>query len=89
MKTYARLVNGTVAEFLTTAADPAQLFYPSLTWVDVTSQAGIQVGYVQGATGFTAPPASIPVVIQAPSLAQLQAELASFSAQIAALSPHS
>jgi hypothetical protein len=87
MKTYARLVNGIVAELLTTAANPAQLFYPTLQWIDVTSQSGIQVGYIQSGAGFTAPPAPTPVVIQTPSLAQLQSELSALSAQIAALAP--
>ncbi len=89
MKTFARLVSGVVAELLTTSSDPTQLFYPTLQWVDVTSQTGIQVGYVQSGASFTAPPPPTPVVIQAPSLAQLQSELAALSAQIAALAPHS
>ncbi len=88
MKTYARISNQTIVELLTTDADPTQLFYPSLQWVDVTGQT-VAIGWVQSATGFTAPPPPPPVVIQAPTLAQLQAELAALSAQIAALTPHS
>ncbi len=89
MKTYARLVDGIVAELLTTAANPVQLFHPSLQWVDVTSQTGIQIGSVQNGSGFIAPPAPTPTVIQTPSLAQLQSELSTLSAQIAAFAPHS
>jgi hypothetical protein len=89
MKTYARLVNGVVAELLCTPQNPSQLFNPALQWVDVTAQTGIQVGDIESGTGFAAPPAPVPVAIQAPSLAQLQSELAALSAQIAALAPHS
>jgi hypothetical protein len=89
MKTYARIANNAVAELLTTASDPSLLFYPSLQWIDVTAQPGIQVGYVQDPSGFRTPPPPAPVVIQMPTLTQLQAELASLSAQIAALTPHS
>lgn len=89
MKTYARIGNNAIAELLTTAADPKNLFHPSLQWIDVTSQPNVQVGFVLGAAGFVAPPPPPPVVIQSPTLTQLQAELANLAAQIAAFTPHS
>jgi hypothetical protein len=83
MKTYARIVDGAIAELLTTDGDITKMFNPAIIWVDVTGQA-VQVGWLQQASGFVEPP---PVVatIQAPTLATLQAQLATLAAQIAAL----
>ena len=87
MKTYARLQNDRVAELLSSAIDPSMLFFPSLQWIDITGQSGIQIGYMQSANGFVPPPQPAPVIIQAPTLVELQAELNSLSAQIASLTP--
>ena len=89
MKTYARIGNNAVLELLATTANPSLLFHPTLQWVDVTAQPGIQVGFVQGASGFVPPPPPPLLAIQSPTLSQLQAELAILSAQIAAFTPHS
>jgi hypothetical protein len=85
MKTYARIDAGAIAELLTTALDITTLFYPSLTWVDVTGLT-VQVGWLQQGGGYVAPP-SATNSLPAPSLADLQAQLASLSAQIAAFQP--
>ena len=85
MKIFARIQSGIVAELLTTTADPATLFSPLLQWQDVTGQS-VQVGHIQSATGFTAPPPPAAVPITPPTIAQLQAELALLTQQIAALS---
>lgn len=85
MKTYARIQSGLIAELLTTSGDPATLFSPLLHWQDVTGQ-HVQVGWIQGDTGFTAPPPPTAVPIAPPTIAQLQAELALLTQQIAALS---
>jgi hypothetical protein len=89
MKTYARIANNSVAEILVSATNPSLLFHPALRWVDVTVQPSIKIGYVLRNNVFEPPPPPVPVSIQAPTLAQLQAELATLSAQIAAFSPNS
>jgi len=89
MKTYARIANNAVAELLTTASDPGVLFHPLLQWIDVTAQPNVQIGYVASPSGYVVPTPAPVQVIQSPTLAQLQAELLTLSAQIAAFSPHS
>ena len=88
MKTYARIQSGTIAELFATDQDIATLFNPQLQWVDVTGQS-VQVGWLQGTAGFTAPPPPAVPASSAPTLAGLQAQLATLTAQIAALQPHS
>ncbi|MBB6153856.1 hypothetical protein HDC30_001064 [Pseudomonas sp. JAI115] len=36
MKTYARIVNNTVAELISTDGNMADMFHPDLLWVDIT-----------------------------------------------------
>jgi hypothetical protein len=90
MKTYARLLNGTVAELFSTASNIAGLFNPALIWVDVTATPAVQVGWVQQANGsFVAPTAAtVPVgaSIAVVSIANLQATLSLLQSQLTALS---
>jgi len=83
MKTYARIQDGAVAELLTTDIEIIGRFHPALIWVDVTSETGIAPGWQKDARGFLPPPAPPPVA--APTLAQLKAQLATISAQLATL----
>ena len=88
MKTYARIENGIVAELLKTDGDITRMFNPTLVWVDVSSRADVIQGWQFDGVDFTAP-ARPHTTAQAPSIAELQAQLATLSAQIAALSGHS
>ena len=84
MNTYARIQNGFVAELIETNADPSMLFNPSLVWEPVNT-AGAAIGWAY-ANGSFAPPSPAPQVsFVAPTLTQLQAELAVLQAQIAAM----
>ena len=85
MRTYARIQNGIVAEVLKTDGDITHMFNPALVWIDVSSQADIREGWHFDGTHFTAP-ATHHASAQAPSIAELQAQLAMLSAQIAILS---
>jgi len=88
MRTYARIQDGIVAEVLKTDGDITRMFNPALVWVDVSSQADVTEGWHFDGTKFTAP--AIPhTSAQTPGIAELQAQLATLSAQIAALSGHS
>jgi hypothetical protein len=82
-RTYARIENAAVAELLTTAAAPAELFHPALDWVDVTGQ-GVGVGWRQTEAGFAPSPAPPPA--PPPSVAELKQQLAALALQVAALS---
>ena len=84
MKTYARIdPAGIVAELLTTEADPATLFHPSLRWQDVSGM-DVQVGWRAQDSGFSPPPAAAsPTTV--PDIAALQAQLAALASKIASL----
>jgi hypothetical protein len=90
MNTYARIQNGVVAELIATDLNPAQLFNPGLQWVLVEAS-GVAPGWVAsinsntGAVSFAPPPPAAPSLPVVPSIAQLQAELAVLTAQIATL----
>jgi hypothetical protein len=86
MSTYARIQNGVVAEIISTTADPATLFNPALVW-EAVSQSGVTVGWTYANGGFTAPVPPAPPTLTLPSLSQLQTELATIQAQIAAMTP--
>jgi hypothetical protein len=84
MRTYARIQNGIVAEVLKTDGDITRMFNPALVWVDVSSRADVIEGWHFDGSNFTAPTTNH-TSAQAPSIAELQAQLAALSAQIAAL----
>jgi hypothetical protein len=86
MKTYARMVDGMVAELVTTSADIAKMYHPSLRWVEVSSP--VKVGWIQQGSGFEPPP-PVPATVQQPSPAQLRAQLSALTLQIAAMQAHS
>ena len=83
MKTFARIQDGLVAELLSTDFDIATLFNSALAWVDVSNVTGIAPGWRQNADGFSPPPT--PPVPTPPTLVELQTQLDTISAQIAAL----
>ena len=86
MNTYARIQNGVVAEIISTAADPATLFNPALIWEPV-SQSAVTVGWTYANGSFSAPVPPATPTLTLPSLSQLQAELTTIQAQIAAMTP--
>ena len=83
-KRFARIQMGMVAELFATADDVAALFNPELVWVDITSRTEIAEGWLFDGSRFAAPATVIPPA--APSIADLQAQLRSLTAQVAALS---
>ena len=83
MKIYARILDGRVAELLTTDFDIAGKFNPALVWVDVSNVTNIAPGWQQSAGGFSPPPT--PPVPVMPTLAPLQAQLNAINAQISTL----
>jgi hypothetical protein len=85
MKTYARIQDGSVAELLTTSGNIADMFNPGLIWVDVSAHPKVAGGWQFDGTNFT-PPASPPPGTTVPTIAQLQAQLAAISAELAAIS---
>lgn len=58
MKTYARIEAGRVAELFATDGDIAQMFHPSLVWVEAPGS--VSVGHVYAGGVFSAPPAPPP-----------------------------
>jgi hypothetical protein len=85
MKTYARIQDGLVAELLKTDGDITSMFHPTLVWVDVSLQSNIAEGWHFDGMTFTPPPATPPAA-PVPTIAELQAQLATLSAQLATLS---
>lgn len=62
MKTYARIVDGKVAELFQTADDITKMFHPDLVWTDVTGKA-VEPGW-DYADGIAKPPAPALLVTQ-------------------------
>ncbi len=85
MKTYARIQDGLVAELLKTDGNIASMFNAALVWVDVSSQPEVGERWQFDGTRFS-PPAPPPPTATAPTIAELQAQLAEISAQLTALS---
>jgi hypothetical protein len=90
IRTYARVADGKVFELLRSDGDIAAMFHPEIRWVDVTDLRaeghGVDVGWVQTADGFIAPPPSVPPqALAAPNLAELRAEVARLSTLVASL----
>jgi len=62
------------------------LFNPALIWVDVTDRTDVAEGWLYEGGSFAAPlPPTTPAAPDAPSLAHLQEQLRSLTAQLAAL----
>lgn len=83
MKMFSRIENGVVAELFSTHARMSDLFHPSLNWVEVTSGQPVCVGWLYADGNFFPPPASPPA--PPPTLAELQAQVAALTAQLAAI----
>lgn len=86
MRTYARVQDGSVAELLKTGSDITQLFHPSLVWIDVSADPQIQEGWRFDGKKFS-PPQEPAGQASTSTIAELQAQLASIEAKLAALSP--
>lgn len=82
-KTYARISSGAVMEIVSTDADIAALYHPSIRWADITGKS-VHIGDLATASGFNPPPAPV-APAPAPSIADLQAQLTSLRARLAAL----
>ena len=85
MRTYARIQDGSVAELLKTGSDVTQMFHPSLVWVDVSADPQIREGWRFDGKEFS-PPQEPAEQASAPTIAELQAQLASIEAKLAAVS---
>lgn len=85
MKTYARIQDGLVAELMTTGSDVTQMFHPSLIWIDVSADTPIKEGWRFDGKGFS-PPHEPTEPASALTVGELQAQLASIEAKLAALS---
>jgi hypothetical protein len=85
MKKYARIQGGLVAELLMTEGDIAAMFNPAIVWIDVTSGPAIAEGWSFDGANFAPPPAP-PLAPSAPTILQLQAQIAALAAELAALS---
>jgi hypothetical protein len=85
MKLYARIQDGVVAELLRTDGDISTMFHPTISWVDVSSEVEISDGWSFDGRNFTPPPAAPPVA-KVSTIAELQAQIATISARLAALS---
>jgi len=56
MKNYARIEDQRVAEIVSLSVQPAEIYHPSLEWIDITSLAKApEVGYFYRDGSFTAP----------------------------------
>jgi hypothetical protein len=81
VRIYARIADGAVAELFETAGDMSQMFNPELVWIDVTAGPAVTVGWLHDGQAFSAPPPPPPAAL---TIAELQAQLQSLAAQIAA-----
>jgi len=84
MRTYARIRSGLVVELLKTDGDITSMFNPELVWVDVSSQPNVTEGWHFDGASFL-PPAPPPPMAPAPTVAELQVQIAALGAQLAAL----
>lgn len=83
MRDYARISDDRVAEIFSTDQDISTLFNAALVWVDVTGK-HVAVGWTWDGHSFAAP-ALPPPNLPSPTLADLQAQIAALSAQVAFL----
>lgn len=84
MRTYARIQGGCVAELLKTDGDITAMFNPALVWIDISAQPSVAEGWQFDGTTFT-PPVIVSPTPPVVTLAELQAQIAALSAQLAAL----
>jgi hypothetical protein len=84
MKKYALMLDGVVAELLTTEGDIVAMFNPAIVWVDVSSGPEIVEGWVFDGSNF-APPPRPPAAPSAPTIVELQALIGILAAQLASL----
>ncbi len=86
MNTYARVLNGVVAELLSTALPLAGLFPTAMQWVDVSATPAVQVGWVAlPSGGFGQPAAAAVPPLSVATVAGVQAQLTAIQIQITAL----
>lgn len=84
MRTYARIQNERVVELVTTSTDISTMFHPALMWVDASSETSVAEGWTYNGLIFSRPTA--PKVVSPPlSISGMEAQLAVFAAQLAAL----
>lgn len=84
MRTYARIQDGRVGELVTTSSDISAMFHPALQWVDASSVNGIAEGWMYDGAVFSR---AVVAEVTSPtlSISTMQAQLAIFAAQLAAL----
>jgi len=87
MRTYARIQDGMVAELLRTDGDITKMFNAALVWMDVSSQPDVAEGWRVAGENFAPPVVALPLA-PAPTIADLQAQVAALAAQLAALSSY-
>ena len=75
MKTYARIEAGKVAELLSTDSNIAEMFHPSLQWIEASL--GVGEGWLHTADGFQAPAAA-----QAAPSVNIGAQIANLEASV-------
>lgn len=85
MRIYARIHDGAVAELVRTDRPIGQLFHPALTWLDVTGQPEVALGWRSDGKAVTPAAPTPPVAAASPSLADLAARIAELQADLAAL----
>jgi len=84
MRTYARIQSGIVAELLRTNGDIKSMFHSSLTWVDVSARPDVAEGWHFDGTSFSRP-APVAAQAPAPTVAELQVQLAAIGARLETL----
>lgn len=84
MRMFARIEDGVVRELHAAEEDIAERFHAALRWVEVTGQQ-VEEGFRETEAGLVRPVAAVEAVV-APTVAELQAELAALAARIASLS---
>ncbi len=85
IRTYARIDNGAVAELFSTSGNMCEMFSATLVWIDVTSQPSVAIGWLYDGQSFSAPQPPAVSPLSAATIAELQVQLQSLAAQIAAL----
>lgn len=84
MRTFARIQDGRVVELVITCSDISTMFHPALMWVDASSVAGVAEGWTYDGLVFSKS-VTLAVAPSILSIVGMQAQLAMFAAQLAAL----